>query len=377
MTLEPLLSSEQIELAIYRSVAYFGQEWTANLSALAKSIRHFGVEANNHSIVGRLEGLYLDKYIDLAKWSSGVMSARTEWRDGEQFFYAGDFKMQITPQGQKYFETLELREKAPGLDEIAATPRKERPLVFISCGQAVPAERALGRAMAQAVEDLSECEGYFAQNQTSLQGLSQHVLGALNRCAAFVAVLHHRGSVKTRHGEHIRASVWVEQEIAIAASRVHVTGQEIPVLIYIQNGIQREGLRDLLILNAIPFEAEDDVIHHFKEALSTGHFQPTASSISEEKDDPYERATRKQFEASVSSLDETAQKVLRRIVEHDSINEFKLIQEFGENVRDHLYKIENLGIIEHFVKEGEPRLHWRIKEHMRRAARLYFSAAVP
>ena len=48
--------------------------------------------------------------------------------------------------------------------------------VFISCGQYTEEERTLGQALAQAVTDLTTFAGYFAQNQTSLEGLSQHIL---------------------------------------------------------------------------------------------------------------------------------------------------------------------------------------------------------
>src|ERR1017187_6597923 len=61
-------------------------------------------------------------------------------------------------------------------------------LVFISCGQFTPHEIKLGQDLAAAVNELTEFEGYFAQNQTSLEGLSRNIFGALNRCAAFVAV---------------------------------------------------------------------------------------------------------------------------------------------------------------------------------------------
>jgi hypothetical protein len=90
-------------------------------------------------------------------------------------------------------------------------------LVFISCGQYRNEEIALGQALAQVVNDTTAFEGYFAENQTSLDGLSQNIFGALYRCVGFVGVMHYRGTVKTLHGEIVRASVWVEQELAIAA----------------------------------------------------------------------------------------------------------------------------------------------------------------
>ena len=102
--------------------------------------------------------------------------------------------------------------------------------------------------LAAAVEELTSCEGYFAENQNSLLGLSQHIFGALNRAAGLIAVMHHRGRVVTPSGEHIRGSVWVEQEIGIAAFLAQVQNRRLPVLVYIQKGIEREGVRQQLRL---------------------------------------------------------------------------------------------------------------------------------
>src|SRR5690242_13573139 len=89
--------------------------------------------------------------------------------------------------------------------------------VFISCGQFRKEEIALGEDLANAVSELTPFKGYFAQQQKTLDGLSRHIFHALNDACGFVAVMHHRGTVKTLDSEHLRASVWVEQEIAIAA----------------------------------------------------------------------------------------------------------------------------------------------------------------
>jgi hypothetical protein len=113
-------------------------------------------------------------------------------------------------------------------------------LVFISCGQYRPEEVQLGQDLATAVDELTNFDGYFAQNQTSLDGLSQHIFGALNRCTGFVGVMHHRGSVTTPGGGLVRASVWVEQELAIAAFLQQAQGRQLAVAVHIQEGIQRE-----------------------------------------------------------------------------------------------------------------------------------------
>jgi len=91
-------------------------------------------------------------------------------------------------------------------------------LRFSSCGQYHPKEVQLGKELAARVDDLTQLEGYFAENRNTLAGLSNDIFRALEQCAALVAVMHHRGEVETlKHHRHIRGSIWVEQEIAIAA----------------------------------------------------------------------------------------------------------------------------------------------------------------
>jgi hypothetical protein len=54
--------------------------------------------------------------------------------------------------------------------------------VFISCGQYSPEEITLGQKLAAAIDAETNFTGYFAQNQTSLEGLSRNILGALKSC---------------------------------------------------------------------------------------------------------------------------------------------------------------------------------------------------
>jgi hypothetical protein len=175
----------------------------------------------------------------------------------------GGYSATLTPRGWKSLE-----------EPDPATEVREKGIVFISCGQFRPEEIKLGRELAAAVDELPDFEGYFAQNQTSLDGLSQHIFGALNRCCGFVAVMHHRGRVETLDGERVRASVWVEQELAIAAFLCQAQKRDIAVVVYIQKGIAREGVRDKLLLGPVEFEAEADVLADFKARIADGRFAP-------------------------------------------------------------------------------------------------------
>jgi hypothetical protein len=182
-------------------------------------------------------------------------------------------------------ELQHLRELADSLlrqlqleQEMAQPPGK--PLVFISCGQYTDQEKALGKAIAAVVEELTPCEGYFAEDQNSLQGLTQHIFGALNRAAGFIAVMHHRGGVATPSGKHIRGSVWVEQEIAIAAFLAQAQNRDVSVLVYIQKGIEREGVRQQLRLKPVEFEREAEVLADLRGQIANRTFEPVTGSIS-------------------------------------------------------------------------------------------------
>lgn len=139
--------------------------------------------------------------------------------------------------------------------------------IFISCGQFTAEERFLGQALADTVDELTPYQGYFAQNESSLEGLSRNVFGALNKCVGLVAVMHHRGNVSTPQGQHLRGSVWIEQEIAIAAFLTQAEGRDIPVVLYLQEGISLEGVRQQLHLNPVTFRNSGEVLSDFRQRI--------------------------------------------------------------------------------------------------------------
>ena len=145
----------------------------------------------------------------------------------------------------------------------------EKPLVFISCGQYAQEEIELGSAMERLVREETDYDAYFAEQQNSLDGLSSNILSSLGRCAAFVGVAHHRGVVTRPKDQITRASVWVEQEIAIAAFIQHALKRKLEVALYLQKGIHREGIREQLRLAPIEFQAPEDVLNDFRSRLRT------------------------------------------------------------------------------------------------------------
>jgi hypothetical protein len=142
-----------------------------------------------------------------------------------------------------------------------------KPTVFISCGQRTNDEKALGAAIVELVKGLTPFSAYFAEEQTTLEGLTNNIFAALNRTAAFIAIIHDRGQIAST--DQARASVWVEQEIAISAFLQQTLGRELHVAVYQQPKIALEGVRSQLLLNAIEFESNEQVIDHLKKVLPT------------------------------------------------------------------------------------------------------------
>ncbi|MGH9687836.1 MAG: hypothetical protein ACRD5K_12175 [Candidatus Acidiferrales bacterium] len=135
-----------------------------------------------------------------------------------------------------------------------------KPIVFISCGQFTEAEKELGKNIAGLVESFG-FQPFFAENVQDLDGLDANILRALRDCAAFITVLHPRGIIERPDGPRVvRASVWIEQEIAVAAYIKRVENRDIPLIAFAHESVSREGIRELLQINPIIFKSESEVL---------------------------------------------------------------------------------------------------------------------
>jgi hypothetical protein len=143
-----------------------------------------------------------------------------------------------------------------------------KPFIFVSCGQYSEAEKALGRGIVQVVESTTGLRAFFAEEVHDLNGLDDNILAALRDCAAFITVMHPRGEIARPDGSFlVRASVWIEQEIAIATYIRRVEKRALPVIAFLHKSVGREGIRELLHLNPIPFTSEADVLAALPELL--------------------------------------------------------------------------------------------------------------
>ena len=109
-------------------------------------------------------------------------------------------------------------------------------------------------------------EPYYAEYQSSLDGLSKNIFAALHRCVGLIVVMHHRGRIDPP-SNLIRASVWIEQEIAVAAFIKTVLGKSIEVAAFTEKGIKLEGVRKQVLLNPKEFTENEQVIDYLRSIL--------------------------------------------------------------------------------------------------------------
>ncbi len=158
-----------------------------------------------------------------------------------------------------------------GADETRAQRDESRErILFISCGQYSKQEKQLGRDIVQLVREETTFTPYFAEDISNLDGLTRSIFSKLDEAVGLICVMHNRGRIDTPDNHTItRASVWIEQELAIAAFLKQILGRNIEVLAFCEKGVGREGLREYLHLNPIEFERSDQVLSKLKEKLSS------------------------------------------------------------------------------------------------------------
>lgn len=141
-----------------------------------------------------------------------------------------------------------------------------KPIIFVSCGQFTSAEKELGRKICDVLHSAG-LEPFCAEDQHDFNGLQANILGKLREASGVVAVLHPRGDITTPTGNVTRASVWIEQELAIAAYIEHVEKRKLQVIAFRHERVSLEGLRVLLHINPTPFREDSEVLAKLPELL--------------------------------------------------------------------------------------------------------------
>ncbi len=145
-----------------------------------------------------------------------------------------------------------------------------RKTIFISCGQYTDSEKRLGKQIAEMVRTQTDLEPFFAEEVQDLNGLDTNILHALRNCVAFITVMHPRGEIRRPDGSILfRASVWIEQEIAIATYIQRAENRSLPIIAFKHKSVGREGIRDLLHLNPIEFTDEAEVLAELPKRLGS------------------------------------------------------------------------------------------------------------
>jgi hypothetical protein len=140
--------------------------------------------------------------------------------------------------------------------------------IFISCGQYTAAEKQLGMQISKMVRSLTDCVPFFAEEVQDLNGLDANILSALRDCVGFITVMHPRGEIKRPSGSVVRASVWIEQEIAVATYIQRVEKRTLPIIAFKHKSVCREGIRDLLHLNPFEFTDEMEILAELPKRLT-------------------------------------------------------------------------------------------------------------
>lgn len=153
-----------------------------------------------------------------------------------------------------------------------------KPTVFVSCGQRTDEEKQLGSQICTLIERITFFRPFFADMQNNLNGLHDNIMQALTDAIGFIAVMHPRGDVLIPDSETkllTRASVWVEQEIAIAAYIDRQRKRRLMTAVYHHKSVGREGMRDLLHLNPVIFATNGDILDDLQNRL--GSWRPNES----------------------------------------------------------------------------------------------------
>lgn len=146
-------------------------------------------------------------------------------------------------------------------------------LIFIACGQLTDREKTLGLSIEKLLKKYN-VDTFFAEIAHDLEDLNSHIFKNIDSGTGFVAILHRRNKID---GSKFDTSVWINQEIAIAAF-LKFKGKEIPSLILLEEGAEQEGLIKYTIANPLQFKSDEEALSIIDTWAKEKDFKPKKSS---------------------------------------------------------------------------------------------------
>jgi len=142
--------------------------------------------------------------------------------------------------------------------------------------------------------------------------------------------MHPRGVVKFPNGlEQVRGSVWIEQEIAMAAYITQILERPIKVAPYIHVDICREGMRDQLQLNSKPFKDDSEVLEDLRTILPRWEHDLNLSS----PEDEIEYGRWEFVQAEIDKLNPSQRETIKLLLQGGSMTDYTAIQKLGAIAR--------------------------------------------
>ena len=178
--------------------------------------------------------------------------------------------------------------------------------MFVSYGLLTVEERRLGDRVAGVIR-AHGMRPFIAQEVHSAGDLNSNVFEAVRICDAFLGIMQKRGTVAFQdYPPTERSSVWIQQEFAIFCYRAFVEGRSIPMRIYTERGIRREGVMEIAMANPIDFETPDEIAENVDHWLGGPDFD----------EHPVLRTREEMFKRRLSQTDADQKLLLEVIAAH-------------------------------------------------------------
>lgn len=168
----------------------------------------------------------------------------------------------------------ENKKESPGdltvkvFDNVTTKDKKEdKGLIFIACGQLTAEEIELGGQVRNLLEEYG-IDVFLAEAANDLTDLNSHIFKNLNDCTGFIAILHKRNKLNGQYD----TSVWINQEVAIAAYLRSQQSKEIPSLILYEDCAEKEGLIRYTIANPPTFNSNGEALSKIEKWIKSQNF---------------------------------------------------------------------------------------------------------